>query len=174
MIRQIGFLLILVICSVLSGVAQNTAPKDKPLGLAEIQTRLVFRDKKIRTDDEANRRLIIDVDRQKVSFFLTEEKEKALKQLKASDRLLEVIRGNLSKEKTAEIEEFNRIYILFLNRYAKKGFEEMKLSLATGKELLSRFGSDPDFYEQVAFVSVHVSRLERQIEAYKTGRPLPR
>ena len=167
--RQIIFGLVLITCLVSSGIGLTTAAKGKPLGFAEVRTRLVFRDKKTRTDGEANRRLIIDIKRQKVSFYLTDDKEKALKELKASDQLLAVIRGNLSKKRTAEIEEFKRLYIIFVNNYAKKGVEERKLSLATGKELLNRFGSDPDVSEQIEFVRAHVPRLERLVEAAKTS-----
>lgn len=87
-ISQTVSALVLISSFASSGIGQESVAKEKPFRLADIQSRLVFRDKDVKTDEEINRRLIMDVDRRKVSFFLTEDSEKELKRLKASKNSL--------------------------------------------------------------------------------------
>lgn len=89
----------------------NAQQKANYITLNYILSKLTFTSRINHTNEEINNKLIKEIQERKVDFFLTDEREKSIKEARGTDFLIKVIRENTPKsiEEEEKIKEIVRI-----------------------------------------------------------------
>ena len=131
----------------------------------EILTKLTSASNDEKSLKVINEQLTKDVQKRKVDFILSSEKEKYLQEIGASELLIKSLNKNLSKEKEDLVNEQEILYKKFTDNYDAKNLEQLKIAVEAGKEFVRRYSDDESVREIIDYLVKTIPILKAAINS---------